>query len=100
MNAFFEFFHQLFNFRSIIRELTEARDWNIKRANKWEGEAIDLNKAIRCRDYALESLATISPDSPPPKMVPIRLQRPSYSEAARQFERSHSARFREMDEKQ
>jgi hypothetical protein len=91
MNRIREFFVTLFTHRAVISGLmTQLRDEQAKVAA--------LEQAIRCRDHALVSLSApfVEKDSSAP-LKPIRLQRMSYSEASRAFERANSARFRDQD---
>jgi hypothetical protein len=90
MNAITEFFTTLFTHRAIIRGL--------------HADVQDRNKKIIVHEQATEKLAhalvyitTPAPEPVEVPLKPIRLQRRSYSEEAFHFERTNSARFRDID---
>jgi hypothetical protein len=84
-----EWFYQLFHFRSLLEEKRSQVEY-------LEDKIADLKKAIRVRDYALESLGT--PEvSPEEEKKPLRTFQPrhSYREMQRQYELGNHRQVRE-----
>lgn len=94
-----EWFHQLFNFVSIIRDLKTQ-------VSHKDGALGVLADRFREQDAAISTLshALVYITTPPPveveQPVVVRevFRRPTYTQVVRQYERQNSARFRAIDE--
>lgn len=90
MNRITEFFTTLFTHRATISSLmTNLYDEQVK--------VVKRDEAIATLAHALVHITTPAPEPVDLPLKPIRLQRRSYSEEARWFERTNSARFRDID---
>jgi hypothetical protein len=91
MNRIKEFFVTLFTHRTVIsRLMTQLYDEQAK--------VVTQDAAISVLAHALVHVATPPPvEEPTGPLKPFRVQRLTYSEQARVFERANSARFREID---
>ena len=92
-----EWFHQLFNFVSIIRKLQAENLTLMERITDLQKKHDDFDAATQTLADALVYITTPPPVEKEIELKPLRLQRRSYREEQIHWERQMSARFREQD---
>ena len=90
MNRITEFFTTLFTHRAKIDTISDQLLLETEKRMAAESAVVTLA-------HALVYITTPAPEPVDVPLKPIRLQRRSYSEEAFHFERTNSARFRDID---
>jgi hypothetical protein len=92
-----EWFHQLFNFVTIIRRLEAENLALMERVSRLQEKNDDFDAAVSTLSHAIVYITTPPEEKEEPVLKPVRFQRRTYAEEAKFIERQWSARFRDQD---